>query len=432
MRRGKPVALWITLVAATPAAAQQRTIALADAVRLSEQVQPRVITAQANLSSADARVRSARGQYLPSVSFSSSGSNFFSGGQARVDPSGQVVPGGTTSTSISSSLGASLDLFTGFRRGADVKAARATSASATASLIDARFQQRFTTTSQFFDALAAQQLVRVRDASVKRAEEQLKISVAKLHAGSATRSDSLRSLVTLGTAQLQLIQARTDLATAEANLARLIGASGRVSAADDSAFYQRGATPDTVAIRAEAVVRSPQIQAAQLSSAAARASLRSVRSGYWPTLTLAANTGFNGSGANDYRLFNQRQVGLQLNWNLFNRFTREQNIVIQEANLEVADANAGEAARLVDANLTTAIATLAAAESRITITGTSVDAAREDLRVVQERYRLGASTIVDVLISQEALTQAEVDVVTARFDYLRSKAQIEALIGRTL
>jgi outer membrane protein TolC len=37
-----------------------------------------------------------------------------------------------------------------------------------------------------------------------------------------------------------------------------------------------------------------------------------------------------------------------------------------------------------------------------------------------------------VLTSQEALNQAEVDVVNARFGYLRAKAQLEALIGRTL
>jgi outer membrane protein TolC len=62
----------------------------------------------------------------------------------------------------------------------------------------------------------------------------------------------------------------------------------------------------------------------------------------------------------------------------------------------------------------------------------SVTAATEDLRVVQERYRLGAATIVDVLTSQEALSQAEVDAVSARFNYLRAKAQIEALVGRSL
>jgi outer membrane protein TolC len=63
------------------------------------------------------------------------------------------------------------------------------------------------------------------------------VSVAKLHTGSATRSDSLRSLVTLGNARLDQLTTQTDLAAAEANLARLIGETGRVKAADDSAFY---------------------------------------------------------------------------------------------------------------------------------------------------------------------------------------------------
>ena len=75
---------------------------------------------------------------------------------------------------------------------------------------------------------------------------------------------------------------------------------------------------------------------------------------------------------------------------------------------------------------------LEAARSQVEITLTSVVEAEEDLRVQQERYRLGASTIVHVLTSQEALNQAEVDVVVARFDYLRAKASLEALIGRNL
>ena len=86
----------------------------------------------------------------------------------------------------------------------------------------------------------------------------------------------------------------------------------------------------------------------------------------------------------------------------------------------------------MQAELTARLAELDAARTRTEITQTSVAAATEDLRVQQERYRLGVSTIVDLLTSQEALNQAEVDVVNARFDYLRAKAQIEALIGRTL
>jgi outer membrane protein TolC len=298
--------------------------------------------------------------------------------------------------------------------------------------VDARFQQALTTTNQFLDALAAAQLLRVRETSVQRAEQQLKVSVAKLRAGSATRSDSLRSRVTLGTALLNQITTQTQLATAEANLGRLIGQTGRVQALDDSTFYRILPVVDTQALRIEAQAKSPSVQSATASAAAARATVRAARSAYWPSLTLSANTSWNGSRANDYTLLNQRQLSLSLRWTLFNGFQRELSIVQQEADEDLAEATASDAQLAVQAELTARLAELDAARAKIEITQTSVAAATEDLRVQQERYRLGASTIVDVLTSQEALNQAEVDVVNARFDYLRSKAQLEALIGRNL
>jgi outer membrane protein len=274
--------------------------------------------------------------------------------------------------------------------------------------------------------------VGVREASVRRADEQLKVSVSKLHAGSATRSDSLRSLVTLGSARLDLIQSQTDLATAEANLAHQVGEVGRVSAADDSSFHRLLTAIDTVGLRLEAESRSPRIRSAVATASVARANVRASRSAYWPSLTLGANTGWNASRNNDYAFLNQRQVSLQLSWALFNRFDRELAIAQREASYDVAQAAAEDERRAVQAELTARLAELDAARSKIDITITSVTAATEDLRVQQERYRLGASTIVDVLTSQEALNQAEVDVVNARFDYLRAKAQLDALIGRTL
>jgi outer membrane protein len=413
--------------------AQGKAVTLADAIRLSERVQPLVVRAAGDVETAAAQRRNVWGAYLPSLTASSSASSFFSEGPSRIDPvTGQLLSGNASNRSLSTSLSASVDLFTGFRRGAEGRAARANQTAAEASFVDARFQQALTTTNQFLDALAARQLVRVRETSVRRAEEQLKTSVAKLRAGSATRSDSLRSLVTLGNARLELIRAGTDLATAEAGLARLIGETGRVQAMDDSAFYQVMAPPDTASLRAEAEARSPRIQSASAVAEAAQASLKASRSAYWPSLSLSANTAWNASRSNDYDLFNQRQLSLGLRWNLFDRFDRELAIAQRSATVEVADATAADEQRAVAAELTAQLAELDAATIQIEITLTSVVAATEDLRVQQERYRLGASTIVDVLTSQEALNQAEVDVVVARFDYLRAKASLEALIGRTL
>jgi outer membrane protein TolC len=430
--------LCLTLAAA-PLAAQQapdtavaRTIApaaaritLADALTRAVQVQPSTVQARGAIRNADAQQRSAYGAFLPSLNATSSAGSSSFEGTDQFD--------GRSTNSLSMGLNASVDLWTGLRRGADIAAANATDRSAEAGLVNARFQIVQQTTSAYLDALANAQTVEVRAASVRRAQEQLKVSVAKLHAGSATRSDSLRSEVNMGNARVALINAEIAQATAEATLGRLVGAAGRVAAIDDTT-YTAIAPIDTTGVRTEAQASAPQVLSAQAQADAAHAQVRSAYAAYSPTLTLSGNYGFNGSSPrfDTNPLYNQRSVSLGLNWPLFNRFQREQTVVIRSSSADLAEATASDAKRAVDAGITQWLAQLAATRTRIDITRSSVQAATEDLRVVGERYRLGAATIVDLLTSQEALTQAEIDAVNARFDYLRAKAQVEALIGRSL
>ena len=168
--------------------------------------------------------------------------------------------------------------------------------------------------------------------------------------------DSLRSLVTLGTARLQLINAQADLAQAEANLGRLVGVTSRVHAADDSSYYQLVTIVDTSALRTELNSRSPQVQAAEANRTAAQATLSSARSAYWPILSLNGNYNYSGNGNNNYTLLNNRSLTLQLSWPLFNRFTRERNITTQQTNLDNATAQAEDAQRQVQAALTAQLA----------------------------------------------------------------------------
>ena len=75
---------------------------------------------------------------------------------------------------------------------------------------------------------------------------------------------------------------------------------------------------------------------------------------------------------------------------------------------------------------------LRTAEERIRIQQASVLAAQEDLRVQQQRYAVGASTLLDLLTSQSQLNQARAALIQARQDYRIARAQIEAIIGRDL
>src|SRR5690349_24907112 len=166
----------VSLLAPLRLAAQDQAITLADSLKRANGTQLGVIQAQGQVGTSAAQRRSAWGAFLPSLSASSSASDFFSGGASRIDPvTGQVLSGNTTNRSLNASLRASVDLFTGFRRGAELKAARAGQTEAEAGLVDARFAQDLATTNQFFDALSAAQLVGGRQSSVRRAEEQLKV-----------------------------------------------------------------------------------------------------------------------------------------------------------------------------------------------------------------------------------------------------------------
>jgi outer membrane protein len=426
----RAILLGVALFAAGTAAAQKPRLTLEEAIARANRVQPSVISAGGSVRNAQARQRSASGAFLPNLTLSGSRADNFSQG-TQIDPgTGQLTTSATQS--VGATLSSNVDLFAGFRRSGEKRAANANRDAAEASFQNAQFQQQLTTTNTFFDVLAAEQLMLVREASVRRAEEQLKVAVAKLQAGRGIRPDSLRSLVTLGNAQLQLVNAQTALATAEANLGRLVGEDGPVGAADDSSLYRLMPTVDTAALRAEALGNAPAVKSAEASAASARAAITIAKAAYYPTLNLSGSASYNGSSRNDYTFLQSRSLSFGVNWPIFNRFQREQSIVSSQVSAEVADASAAESRRQVLASLIAAVAALDAARLRIGISQTSVQAGQEDLRVQQERYRLGAATIVDVLTSQEALNQAEVDAVTARFDYVRARAQIAALIGRTL
>lgn len=405
-------------------------ITLPEAIALANRVQPGVVQARATIINAEAQKKVTLGAWLPTLNANSSAGYFYSENATLVN--GQLVGANRETETVNLGVSTSWEVFTGFRRGNDSKAAKAGLTAAEANFANASYQQRYNTTIQFFTALAGREIVSVREQSVKRAEEQLKAAVVRLHAGTATRSDSLRSVVTLGNTRVALSQAQASLIGAEAALARLVGYDGRVRAADDSAFYNPEVAVDTTMLLQEALSRSPSVQNTAATLVQAQYQLKASKSTYWPQLAVNGSWNYNGNSETNFGLQNQRQVNLGLNWAIFNRFVRERNVDLQESNVLVAQANADDAVHQVQSLMLGQFAQVEATQLQMEISQQSLEASREDLRVVAERYRLGVATIVDLLVSQESLTQAELEVVNARFAYLQALAQIEAIVGRPL
>lgn len=68
----------------------------------------------------------------------------------------------------------------------------------------------------------------------------------------------------------------------------------------------------------------------------------------------------------------------------------------------------------------------------IGVQGTSREAARDQLRLAQDRYRVGAGTALELSDAQAAVQRAEGDYVNAVYDYHKAIAALEAAVGRPL
>ncbi|MES2179471.1 MAG: TolC family protein [Gemmatimonadota bacterium] len=411
-----------------------RPIALRDAVAMAQENGLSAIQTRGAVKNAVSAVRTARGALLPSLSISLSQTNT-SGDQ--LDPiTGVVTPRRATRPwNYSTGLSSSLNLFDGGRRLNEVKRARFDVSAAEANEVNTKYNLALQVKTQYYAILAAREAESAAQAQLEQANEQLKASIARTRAGVATLSDSLRSIIAVGNAQLALITARNNVRVASASLTRIIGSEALVTAQQSDTLDQ-GLAPVDSGFLAGLLDQGPQVKASEAQLESARSALKSAKTPYLPTVDLTFSHGGTANnqfyGLNGDNLAFSNSFGLRLSYNLFNNFTREDALSRAGVTADLAEASVRDIRAASRQTLVQQLAALRSAQQRILIQQTSLDAAKEDLRVQQQRYALGASTLLDVLTSQTALDAARSSLIQARQDVRVARAQLEALVGRDL
>ena len=420
-----------TAVAQASASAPARAVTLEEALRLAHESNPQVVSATGAISSAQAAERSARGAYLPSLSLNAGTS--LAGSNTIGTPDVGTNLGGGTSDSYSAGLSASWEVYTGGRRGAEREAAQAETRAAQASLTAQRANVSLDVERAFYEVLRTEDLADVASSRIQRAEEGVTAAQQRLQLGSATRSDLLRSQLELNTARGDLLQAQTERDAAQLSLGRLVGADAAITATR-GAESQVDAMSDAeaFALLADIEREAPAVLAARAQTESAAAGVDAARSQYLPSIRVSS--GYDWQNQNP--VFDQSRtnwsVGLGVSYPLFNGFQREESVVRARAQQTASQAQLADAVRGVRTDAARALGQLRLAQERITLAEQAATTAQEDLRVQRERYRLGSTTVLELLTSQEALVKAETDVVTARYDYQVSRAELQALTGRAL
>ncbi len=427
-------------VPAMLAAQTARPIPLDEAVRLARRNSPATVQSQNAIRQAAGTVRQRYAAFLPSLTLNSGVSNSEGFNLAQVpDPANPgsfiAIPRPFSQDWAGNhGLNANLQLFGGGSRVFQLQQARAQLDAAEAADVTQEFTIALQVKQQYYAVLAAREQRLAADRQLESAEQQLRASVARVRAGAATRSDSLRTSIQVGNARLAILTADNQLANANAALARLIGSEVLVTAEESSAGSETIAMADAELL--DNLERSPAVVQAVANKTAAKEGNRSTLSQYLPTVSVSLGRSYSGR-AGSFQLWgdsdlNSTRTNYSVSWNLFNGLNREQQLLQTGIAYDNAEAQLRDARLNARAQMIQQIGAFRTSEARVQIQLASVAAGEEDLRVQQERYNLGASTLLDVLNSQSTLDQARRDLIQARLDARTAKAQIEALVGRDL
>jgi outer membrane protein len=424
---------------------QTRTLTLEQAKRVALENNLNVIQAQNNIEGAQSDVLAAYGNFLPTLGASGGWNRTQSdvagstteviGGQAFTIPSSFTV-----ADRFSTRLDLNYTVFDGFAREANFSSAKSDAIATEHQSARTRQTIVFEVARGYLNVLRNEQLVKVSGENLKRDHRQLERITESNRVGALSLADVYRQQSQVAADELNLINAQNDYEKAKADLVALIGldVSAEYDFADPTISTIISQTEldttleqykDFSALSGRALASRPDYLSAQENFGASESGVTAARSGYFPSVF--ASAGYGLSNEEFSKLSNNKNItwGIKLRWDLFDGFRTNQ--ALQSANVIKRNAEISliQAQRDINVELKKALLDLDAARKQYEVSQKGLISATEDRKIAEERYNLGAGTLLDLLIANAGLVNAQASQVNATYSYIVAKHNVEYVLG---
>lgn len=417
--------LFLSLVMALSVNAQDaREVTFNEAVTIALENNTTIKRAENNLELQELTVRSARADFLPNLN-ANTGANRNWGLQFD-QTVGQLRNTSTDGFNYGVSTG--LNLFNGFSDVANLNAARAALEAQEYSMERTRQTVVFNVISNYLNVILAEENIRIRQEEVEAQQQLLDQIMEFVRVGSRAISDQYQQQATLANAESNLLNAESNFQVSKTRLIQVLQldplAEYRFVAPDPSTLPLSVRAYDPEDLLVSAFERRADIRAMEAGIDAAEQGIRAARSGYLPSLNLSASHGSGYTSANERddfstQLENNRseRMSLSLSIPLFNRLNVKRGIEsskVQYANarLDLENVQQNVAIEVRQAYLDYQIAV-----QRLDVTEKSLQAADQALRVEEERYEVGASTLVELQQARSQYVNASSQRAQALFQF---------------
>ena len=426
MSRGLSAAFLIAAAAFGQTAPQ--TLTLPQAVAIALQNHPRIAAAQNLEQAAGQRVVEARAPYYPVLSAEVTGS--------QANPLSRIGAGSLATSALFNRQGDGLmasQLITDSGRTKNLVASSSLQAQAASqSTQAARYDVTLGVNRAYYGVLQAQALVRVAEETVKTRQTLTDQVSALTNAQLKSMVDLSFAKVNLSEAQLLLIRAQDNLKQSFADLSRALGqdvSPAQYELVEDPA--KPALPPDADALVNTAIQNRPELADLRLRFEASQKFETAEHDLKKPNVTLVAV-----GGALPYLDQNPRvapegyegvAVNLEIpifNGHLFSAREQAAHYESLAANQRLRDLR-----QQVERDVRVAWLNASAAQQRIPVTNELVSQAQLSLTLAEGRYNLGLASIVEITQAQLNVTQAQIENVTAGYDYQNAFAGLQYTLG---
>ena len=288
----------------------------------------------------------------------------------------------------------------------------------------------FDVKTSYYDYLRAQGQEEVAQAAVDVASARLKDANARYAVGSAPKFDVTRAQVDVGNFNQRLIQARSRVGVTRAALNRVMGID--VNTPTEVVLGQinvENIKVDAIKSVQEAYAKRPEVHSAETAIALGKKNVRLQRTAILPSLSAHAeyDYSFRAAGLSGSNLSWIALMDLKLP--VWDGGVTKAKVDQANADVQTSTQNLDKVKLGVGLEVKSAALVLQEGIERVATTAENVAMAEEALRLATVRYNGGISTMVEVTDSESALTQAKVDFVNARYDYVLGIAGLQRATG---
>lgn len=423
-------------------------LTLQQAITIALQHQPQQYIAKAQKSQAKGQEQQAKSQYYPSITptyqFQDHSQTFYD--VNRTPAVGSVGAGGATTGNVTTitrggGLSISLDqtLYDGGNRETANAQARRGLESASYNAQNVTQNTVLTVTQDYYELLAALDLVKVAQSQVARYQETYDATAAQIAAGTTAKMEAYQAQADLANAQVTLLQNQNQVVTASAALKNILGVStttvvqpSPLAAGDNLPPLPTSAKEPTLdAVLATAFASRPDLRAQQANVESDNAALSQAKRN--AGVTVRSDYVLNYQATND---LGSRGTDSQLlitgSYPLFDAGNARGAVRIAQAQKDIAENQLESLRQQIHQDVEQAYATRAVSLQAAKLAQSAVTAGEVNYQAAIESRRAGIGTVLDVTTAQATLTQAQNQFVDAVYNYYIADAQLQRAIGQNI